>query len=555
MLSNGSMPRFSRAAVATRLRKVLRSREARFYALGLLGGTLQGLAWPPFSLWPLNAVFYVPFLLGLAATRSLKEALWLALGQGMAGSWLGFHWLAYMAESFGGLPAPIAWIVVFLYSLIGQGQHFLFVLAWKGFAKFTKGRALPLLTVPALYVALEYVYPKIFRDTQGAMAHPWLSLIQITEHTGVLGLTFLLLWLNAILAAVVAPLIDPRAKKVFAEGRRAAAIHGAAFAVVVLGLHQWGARRLAQVEEAYRKLPVAVRASVIQANIGDADKLASEMGSGKALRHVLDTYESMSREAAATRRPDLIVWPETSFPYLYTHFSNPMANARGDARDEWLMTLIESMGVPIYFGGYSSDGKREYNSAWLVSNRRDQAWLYQKHLLLAFGETVPLGPLGPPLRDLFPAIGDFGRGPGPTTILFKGRLVGPLICYETLHQGYVIDTVRKGAQWLLNVTNDSWFGPVGEPEDHLLLSLFRSIETRRPLLRATNTGITALIEPTGRVVAPTGLFTKIIYDAEIRLPEPGKEDPAGLYLRWGAAWFPAAAALLAAFLALIRRRR
>ena len=399
-----------------------RHRLFHFAAVGALSGVLHGLTWPNFEVVAFNAVFFVPFLLALPRARTVKEVLALSLSMGAVATGLGFYWLSYLAQSFGGMPAWAAPSVVLLYALVGQGQFVVFALAFH-FLQTRRGVALkdlPLLTLPAFYLVVEFFYPKIFCDTQGAMLYRWKNLIQICEITGVWGLTFLVIWFNSAVARCLEGVLASERKVI-----KSAVVHFVVIIAVLAAGHLWGGRRIVALQAEMARAPRTLKTKVIQANIGDADKLASEQGYPKALKQVMNTYADMSRAAvkpgAPGGKPDLLLWPETSYPLLYTHFMNSVANERGEAKDEWLMKLVEELGVPLYFGGYSSVGKQDFNSAWLVSSRGEPAGLYQKHILLAFGETVPLGPLAPLVHAAFPAMGNFGRGPGPATGVAPGH--------------------------------------------------------------------------------------------------------------------------------------
>jgi apolipoprotein N-acyltransferase len=516
--------------------------------LTMLSGMVQALAWPPYNLQWLAWISFVPFFVVLTRAPGWRWPLSLAFLQGFTATCFGFFWLSYMAHSFGGIPKPLAPAVVALYALVGQGQIFVVVglFLWVTHQRVAIPSLFRPLVLAMVYVGIECVYPKIFEDTQGAILYRYLNLIQITEHTGVFGLTALVLWVNAVATAVavlfIARLSDRRRDNnrsshsnhtryshskgtylayLFQLSPRGVAIHLATLATVFLVVLKWGRYRVAQVDAIYGQATRSLNVAAIQPNIGDAEKLASERGVRMALATVLNTYQSMSELAVKELKPDLVLWPETSFPYLYTHFKNERANARGEAKDIWIADLVQSLNTPLLFGGYHNDGTYEYNALWLVSGAQEPAGLYLKNKLLAFGEYVPLGPLAPFVRSLFPAMGNFGRGPGPSVLPFRDIQFGPLICYETLSPSFVRKTVEKGAQVLINLTNDSWFGPVGEPESHLLLSLYRSIEQRLPLLRVTNTGITAHIDAAGRIVKQSPVFQPVIFEARIPILPPG----------------------------------
>jgi len=170
---------------------------------------------------------------------------------------------------------------------------------------------------------------------------------------------------------------------------------------------------------------------------------------------------------------------------------------------------------------------------------------------------MPFSDVFPILNQWFPQVGNFGRGPGPevfTVPMRHGEVsprIAPIICYEALFTRYTVEAARHGAQLLVNVTNDSWFGPFGEPELHLALSAFRSIETRLPQIRSTNTGISALILPDGSITGASPKNEALHLNWEIVLPE---ENPDSGVIRWGD-WFGPTALFVGLILLLIMQIR
>ena len=176
--------------------------------------------------------------------------------------------------------------------------------------------------------------------------------------------------------------------------------------------------------------------------------------------------------------------------------------------------------------------------------------IYHKNILLLFGEYIPGMESIRWLKEMFPQIGNFGRGPGPEVFPLPsinpglGELrVSPVICYEALFPSYSIEAARKQSQLILNITNDSWFGPWGEPYMHLSLTIFRSIETRLPQLRATNTGVSALILPSGEMVRQSAVYQPEIMNVTVPVAEAA---PWTLMKAWGD-WFGTFAVILGLF--------
>jgi apolipoprotein N-acyltransferase len=266
-----------------------------------------------------------------------------------------------------------------------------------------------------------------------------------------------------------------------------------------------------------------IHAAGIQGNIGDIDKIASEQGLSVATKKVMDTYTSMTDQAMQLRPPpDFVVWPETSYP---STFGKP--SSRADlALDTRMTEFSKTLNIPILFGGYDRIGRKDFNAFFLL-NPDSELQVYRKNILLLFGEYIPGADQIEWIRRNFPQVGNFGRGIGPTTLEIHTRnpnmptlKASPIICYEALFSNYVIESARMGSQLILNVTNDSWFGTWGEPQLHLALTVFRSIETRLSMLRTTNTGISTLILPDGEITQATTLNVGQVMNASIPLTEP-----------------------------------
>jgi apolipoprotein N-acyltransferase len=237
----------------------------------------------------------------------------------------------------------------------------------------------------------------------------------------------------------------------------------------------------------------------------------------------------MSDKALAmTPKPDALVWPETSYP---TTFGTP-ATLNEVALDESVRNYALTRKTSLLFGGYDHREGKDYNAFFFLAPRASgseptELQIYRKNILLLFGEYIPLSDYITFLRTAFPQVGNFGRGTGPEVLRVYPNdpaappvLAGPIICYEALFPSYIIGAARKGSQMILNITNDSWFGPYGEPILHFSLVTFRGIETRLPQVRSTNTGISALILPDGTVQSRTSIDGEEIMNLTVPITEP-----------------------------------
>lgn len=501
----------------------------------LASAVLYVLAFAPYGAGLLSLVALVPWLVSQLRRPSVAQGLWL----GSLITLLGFHWVAYVLQQFASLPMPVALLGLVLFSLIGQPQLMLF--AW--FAPRLRDRlsragslqAVAWLVLAALtYTALDYLVPKLFRDTLG---HSWSTLQTLRLNArwmGAYGLTFLAALSNLALAWLATCLLDRGEPSVVPALRRSGpgvVLAAAALAAAFLqgaSTRGWLKGLLASPQAA---LPLAV----IQANIGDIEKLAAESGVRQARKKVLNTFFELSDQALQrTPRPQALIWPETSYPTTYgtPDFADDLE------LDGLMQNFTRSRGISLFFGGYDQEKRirRDYNALFFLSAEAALLRTYRKNRLLLFGEEMPFAEVFPALRRWFPQVGNFGRGEGPVALevpTLPVSLAAPAICYEVLFAEDMIAAKRKGAQWILNITNDSWFGPHAEPELHLALATFRSIENGIPMVRSTNTGISAWVDALGEIHQPTPKFEPAVLSLEL----PIVQIPAGPVERWGD-WFP-----------------
>lgn len=534
---------------------------------GFVSAALLVLSFPLPFIWWLTFVGLVPLLVALFKATEWRQAFRLGLSCAFFFVFLGFGWVAFVATNFGGLPWIVGRIVHLLFCFIGECQLLFFALLGYGALAFARRLGRPtraiavLVGLPALYTGLDFLYPKIFPNTLGHVFYAWFSVAQIVEYTGAHALTFV----SVAVSVAVAVLLVGRAGRPEMNLVAPKSAVGALLIVAIglAGAHFWGKSRINELRALESALSRQVKIAAIQANIGDIDKLASERGFEPAVEHVLSMYREMSLAAVKDLHPDFLLWPETAYPFLYTHFADSTANNIGQARDQWIADTTRELKTPLFFGGYSAVGRRDFNTAFFVTPEGELIGQYRKSILLAFGEYIPLGPFAKLVQDLIPTIADFGRGAGPSVMKFKGVNFAPQICYEGIVPDHSRAAVELGADVLLNITNDSWFGDTAEPWLHFLLTGFRSIELRRPLVRGTNTGITALFDLTGHAVVKSRLFSPEIVDLSVKVPGKGQNYPQTFFAAHGevfgracAVWAAIVAFILAAqaILNLARRR-
>jgi apolipoprotein N-acyltransferase len=384
------------------------------------------------------------------------------------------------------------------------------------------------LAAASAYVATELFLPKLFFDTLGIGLYPSLHLRQAADIAGVHGLTLLVLFVNEALCASIGRWTSPPQ-----DGRRLReSLLPLTFALpLLLAGHGYGIVRQAQINA--RSGGPGYVVGVVQANITNYDKLRAEKGAFETVRTILDTHYALSDEISKRDRLDLLVWPETVYP---TTFGSPKSEA-GAAFDAEIAEFAKSRGLPLVFGAYDLEGGREFNAAFFLSptgEGRPSPSSYRKRMLFPLTEWVPASIDSAWLRDWMPWSGHWERGPGPRVVALPLRdgsriSVVPLICYDVLFPEFVAEAAAMGADLIVTLSNDSWFPDERAPRLHLASAAFRSVETRLPQVRATNSGISAMITPTGQIIAETGWQKRQTLVATLSGAERGKT----LAVAWG----------------------
>jgi len=507
----------------------------------LLSSILIVLAFPPWDLSFLIWIALIPWFMVLNRANSYRNAfiqgLWLSFFMTLGG----FYWVASVLHEFGNVPLPLSVLGLLLFGLVCQPQ-FLITSPLFVFFKRTGGSwlhtalrgTLFALFLGLVYVACDWMIPKLFVDTLGHSLYRAQNLRQIADFGGAHLLTFLIYLCNFSLWKFLTGVRQGSWK----DALRTEAPVALLTAVLCLGGWYYGHERNKALSAVFANPTGHLQVAVIQGNIGDFDKIAAERGIRGAGEKVMSTFFDLSEEALnLTPKPDVLIWPETAYP---STFRTPQTTEEF-ARDRQVESFVRKRGIPLLFGGYDHSFNKDYNSFFFLTplpqtgagtlasleQHELDLQIYHKNILLLFGEYIPGAERIRFLRDLFPQVGNFGRGEGPITLKIRSRnsklqtvLAGPVICYEALFPNYVIEAARRGSQMILNITNDSWFGPFGEPQLHLALVTFRSIETRLPQLRATNTGISALILPNGEIAQRTSIGQPEVMNARVPIISP-----------------------------------
>lgn len=447
-----------------------------------VGAALVALPFLDSRLWPLAWLGLTPLFALAPEARSVRSAAVDGLVMGVVVNVLGFHWLVYTINRFGGFPLPLALAFFAVLAVYGAAQFALVaaVLRWAG-------RGAPLLLAPAIWTAIEFLYPNLFPWRLGHSQRDLVVLLQSGDLAGPYLLSFVMAWLAAALARV---------------RERPRALVAPAVAVVLLVAY--GAWRVERIEALLARAPV-LDVGVVQGNLSLDEKRVDRLFDSNVAR-----YRRLSESLAPP--PDLLVWPETVVEW----------GIPADATDLGRADPYPRAPAALLFGAVayrrSPGGVEWLNSAFL--RRRDGALggRYDKIVLMPFGEFIPLASHFPWLKTLSPNTGDFQAGTGPGVLPLDERArIGTLICYEDLLAGHVRSTVRAGATLLVTIANDAWFGDSAALRQHETLALWRAIENRRSFVRATNTGLSSVIDPLGRTVAELPTWTATARTVPVRL--------------------------------------
>jgi len=453
-----------------------------FFAV--LSGALLFLSFPKFGLGVVAWFAFVPLFIALKDVESVWRSLLLGWIAGMTGCVGILYWITHVVVNFGHLPLYLG---IFLMLLLAFYLSFYTALFAAGIVCLRKW--VPLyLSAPVLWMCLEYVKSKAFTgfpwENLGYSQFNNLFFIQIADVIGVFGLSFLIVLLNTTFYSFM----TGKFKKSFA------------LAVVVFllwaGVYFYGVQRIAQINELLKDAQ-GMDVSLIQGNISQSIKWNANYQ-----KETISIYEDLS-----LRQPQeaggLIVWPETAVPFHYQDDTDLQRRVRDISvkTQNWFVfgsTSYRDRGASMDY----------YNSAYLLSPMGDILGKYDKVHLVPYGEYVPLRTVFPFVGKLAEGIGDFGEGKGFYPLEMGERKIGVMICYEGILPEAGRMYKNADADLLVNITNDAWFGSTSAPYQHLSMTIFRAVETRLYLVRAANTGISAIIHPTGKIIAKTGIFHK-----------------------------------------------
>jgi apolipoprotein N-acyltransferase len=463
---------------------------SRFYpVIAALGsGALLVFSFPDLNQGWLAWVALVPLLLAILKRKS-KYAFILSLLSGVVCFGFTFSWM-FEVEGYKFFHHAILHLYL--------GCYFgLFGLAF-GFLGRRLGPTSALAAAPFIWVSLEYV-----RSNMGFISYPstllahsqyaYAPIIQAASIAGAYGISFLIMMVNSALALVIMPLVHRMQEskqlpyETVSKRARISLIAGTAILMIIVLVY--GVLTIAKPIDGS-----GIKVSIVQGNIKQSEKWDP-----KHADYIMQTYSTLSQEVSSKDEPALIIWPEAATPGLVLKRLGLYDQMAGIVKNADTYFLIGSSEFPKYEKHPQKDDKTG-NTALFFSPEGKVLAQYLKIRLLPFSEYLPMKESIPWSYLQVPTIGSHIRG--REYVLFKGPdyRFGATICWETIFPDLIRQFVKTGAQFIVNLTNEAWFGKSAAPYQFLSINVFRAVENRRFLVRCGNTGVSCFIDPYGRVV-------------------------------------------------------
>jgi apolipoprotein N-acyltransferase len=448
--------------------------------LAILSGVLLVLAFPKFSIYMLAYVALIPLFFAIKRARSKPAAFFYGFISGMILFGGSLYWVTVLSK-WADWWAYLAWAGLVLAESV-------FVAVFALIYKLLLGKypKYDLLFVPFLWVLIDAVRALgPYGVTGGVLAYSQadnLIVLQTARLVTSYGLSFFIVLINiALLKAVLEKNIKPLIPAV----------------IIALIVALYGGLRVKNYHDSGKML----RVSVVQANVPQDVKM--DFG---FTYNIVETHDLMSKKAALYK-PDVIIWPETAVPiYLFETRS-----ILGSIKD-----TIKSCGAYFLIGTPYREGDKIYNSVAGFSPSGEVVGRYDKRRLVPFGEYLPLRPIFFHLLGDNPMfVEDYNANPKQQVIDIAGTKAGVVICFESTLPYIVRDVVKKGAKFLVVATNDAWFFDTAAIYEHVQAAKMRAVENDMYVVQAANTGISAIIDPLGRVKNSTNVNDSAVLNGEI----------------------------------------
>lgn len=461
----------------------------------LLSSLLLFFSFPKYGIGFFAWIALIPFFYSIQEKSLFKSAI-TGFSIGMLFHVGLLYWISYVTVVYGYYSYYIALLLMLLLSAYLSIYFAIFAF---GISYLKKNSISFIISAPILWVVLEYIKSNIFTG------FPWENLaysqylynhiIQIVDIFGGYGLSFIIVLINVIVYDFLT--VGNEKIRISLE-----VIVGISLLILVF---IYGEARIRNVEQAMTHAS-SIKIDLIQGNIDQSIKWSTQYQN-----ETIDIYKTLTLSSKTHPMPGLIIWPETAVPFYFQNES--------ELRQK-IISLPLQTGSWLLFGSPSYtdiQGNLSFlNTAFLLSPNGNVVAQYNKVHLVPYGEYVPLRKYFPFIGKLAAGVGDFKAGDGFYPINADNQKLGILICYEGILSEAGRNYKKNGAGLLINITNDAWFGNTSAPYQHLSMTVFRAVENKLFLARAANTGISAIIDPTGKILRQSKIFERTIVHGEIK---------------------------------------
>ena len=477
--------------------------------MAVLSGLLTAISFPDVNFYHLAWLSLIPLLI-LVFNSNPKKSFFTGIISGTVYFSVLLYWIA---PTFTAAGEPVILGILSLLSLAVYLSIFtgFFCLITAIYFKKSEGGTAVILFAPLIWTGIEYIRGHLFGGFPwgllGYSQWPNKYVAQITDITGVYGVSFLIMTVNVLFAYLINSIISGDNKKTVLKKILTPSILVGAIIVLSFAYGVYSLRRHNRSNDLK-----TLRIAVLQGNIDQYKKWDNEYSEG-----IITTYENLALEAAKDK-PDIIIWPESALPCLL--------NNDKILRDR-ISRLCKKTNTWHLVGAVDLYGGDFYNSALLLNASGTLVGRYDKIHLVPFGETIPLKTF---LGKFIKTLNELGEiSPGkeykvlPLGFHERRELaLGANICFEAIFPEIFQKLSKNGARILVNLTNDAWYMNTSAPRQHFIFNVFRAIENRRYLIRAANTGISGVIGPTGRIARETIVFVPgiVVYDIPINPKMP-----------------------------------
>ncbi|MDH5721325.1 MAG: apolipoprotein N-acyltransferase [Spirochaetia bacterium] len=498
----------------------------------------------PFEIWPLGFLALLPVFYLIDSKniekKIFKESIILGLSFAVVLDTMAYYWIIHTITVFGHLSYPFAFLIFLLYAAGTSVRFILFfimVFYWNRWKDKTSGDKIllknPYVSLTGFWVISEFLGWQLFPWYGGNIVSGNHWFIQTADIWGIRGVSIAWFIISfGIYRIIILCQRKYRQKEkikiigiIFSDKSLLFSIILFFFAHIYGIFADW---RWTKKENTYEAKNIAVIQGNTPLAFENTRNIRAELN--RIIREMVNQTLSLANEAKNKDiNIDLLVWPESAVPFLQYK------------RDKYLQSEIQrlqnELPVEFIFSDIDSRKTKErgvetFSNVWLLSEDGDPIESYQKIYLLPFGEYMPLGDVFPFLKDEFREVSNFNRGYRHTLLPSKIGNLLPLVCYEVVPPEFTLDFYRntkKKANIIINLTNDKWFGETIESYQHMELGRIRAIELRIPIIRSTNSGISAYIDTVGNINDPTDIFTRENRLYNVKIPQ----NNATLFSFWG----------------------